>query len=549
MVAQNCKEYYPDIYTNIPPNEDPERGATAQMNRNRRILYLAVRRVLRDNFGFDPDGSTTVRPEDFPSGFGKRGTSAGAKVWDTLFKQEKVFFASVYGLLLARNYTDPSLGKLAIGLPGPEDILFQEGDDTVLIVDRFIEATTDAVKLFNANRSLFFRVFEVLAREGAETLEDGTPVRITVHSRQLAEVTRRLVDDRIAADHPQIRRFVINALSQALGATIDGNASDIDIHPPSLDVGTAVEILRENVHAVSLIYFSAMLEELKFWAVMDKIAEQFMGGMIPISRGPAGDRIYEWIRETPQRLNEAERRGIYGRVLGLAQGASAEGAPNREFADLWLRFLSTVNLLHRERGQDVGLGQRIVAVVPSVSEEQAHKAARDLSVNISLHGYGIAHFGAVEMQRSITFIRDTLNHSELLKAYAVNDWRQLVERVSSLYLNGAVNGVRYVTMAQSGAAVITWLARNAPRIAADHPLGERFFLTHDLVPHVNQWLAVTGNGSTVIEQRTQPIDLAAQPTIPSMFSGNGARVSTSSPVIRQALEQAGIGGLPAIPQV
>ena len=540
MVALNCRESYPDIYSPIPVHEDPHNGPTAEENRRRKILYLAVRRILRDNFGFDPDNSTTVRPEDFPSGFGKKGKSAGAKIWDDLLREEKVLFTSVYGVLLSRNFTDPSFGKLAIGLPGPDDIMFVQEGETIFIVDRFIEATTDAVKLYNANKATFTKVFEVLLREGADLAEDGSPVNTTLQTRQLAEVSGRLIDDRVSPDHPQFRRFVINALSQALGATIDGNASDIDIRLPDLNVGTAVEIIGSNVSAVSLIYFSAMLEELKLFQVMEKISEQFMVGMVPISRGPAGNRIYDWIQRAPERFTEVERRGIYGRVIGLAQGSATDLMPNREFPDLWIRFLSTINLLEREQG---------ITTTPLVTAEQAHKAARDLSVNLSLHGYGIAHFGAVQMQAWIEYILETLNQPELLKAYGVNDWRQLVERVSALYCNGAANAVRFITMADSGGKIIRFLARNAPQIAAVHPPAPGFFLNPELVAHVNQWLAVTGNGSTTIDQRTAPVDLSAQPTIPTLASGNGARPITSSPVIRQALEQAGIGSLPAIPQI
>ena len=549
MVALNCKESYPDIFTPIPVNEHPTNGPTAEENRRRKILYLAVRRVLHDNFGFDRDNSTTVKPEDFPSGFGRKSTRPGAKLWDELLREEKVFFASVYGTLQAQNYADPSLGKLAIGLPGGDDIVFVEDGETVFIVDRFIEAVTDAVKQFNSNKDVFTRTFDVLLREGAELAEDGTPLSTTVSTRQLAEVASRLVNDGVSADHPQFRRFVINALSQALGATIDGNASNIDIRIPDLDVGTSVEIIAANVSAVSMIYFSAMLEEVKLWSVMDKVAEQFTLGMVPVSRGPAGDRIYEWIVRAPERFTEVERRAMYGRVLGLAQGSARDIMPNREFADLWLRFLSTVNVLDREAAQSFG-GQIIVnGEKATVTEQQAHKAARDLGVNLSLHGYGMAHFGAVQLQDSINFILQTLSQSELLRAYGVNDWRQLVERVSGLYLNGAMNSVRYLTMAESGARIIAWVAKYSPQIAAVKTPTMSLFRDPQLVSYVNQWLAVTGNGSTLIEQRTAPVDLAAQPTIPSFGGGNGAKPVTASPVIRQALEQAGIGALPAIPQI
>ena len=125
------------------------------------------------------------------------------------------------------------------------------------------------------------------------------------------------------ADMAQVKRHQVLLLSQVLGGEIDGLLSDTDIALPKLDEGTAIEIIAANVRAIAMVYFSAMLEELKYYAVADKVAEHFMIGMLPISRGPAGDKIYAWLREgPPNRFSEVERRSIYGRTLGLAQGAA-----------------------------------------------------------------------------------------------------------------------------------------------------------------------------------------------------------------------------------
>jgi len=103
----------------------------------------------------------------------------------------------------------------------------------------------------------------------------------------------------------------------------------IDIDLPDLDAGTEADIIADNVRALSMIYFSAMLEELKYFAVMDKVVDQFMSGALPVKRGSAGDPLYQYHRNAQNRINEYERRGLYARSFGVAQGSEivpVEGA-------------------------------------------------------------------------------------------------------------------------------------------------------------------------------------------------------------------------------
>jgi hypothetical protein len=384
-------------------------------------------------------------------------------------------------------------------------------------------------------------VFRVLQDEGKELAPDGTVVSMTLNTRQFAEVTARLVDDRINPAHPQLRRFVINALSQSLGGGLPGSSSDFDIDLPDLDAGTAVEIVRNNVRAVAAIYFSAMLEEMRYYAVMEKIAEHFTIGMVPISRGTASDRIYKWIKGAPDRFTEMERRGVYGRVLGLAQGAATDVVSNAIFSDLMIRFLSVVSLADRERRS---------SDILRVSQEQELKAGRDWGVNISLHGYGIAHPAAIEMQDLIREIKDVLSEPQLHAAYGVNDIWQLVDRINVMYLGGYVNGVRYRTMARAGAEIILWLADNSAKLASVAPAGGLDFSDPRLVNNVERWLAVTGTPDASVEQYTDPIDLQSQPTIPAFAPSNGGHpLNGGAPILRETLETVGVGPLPAIPQI
>jgi hypothetical protein len=288
-----------------------------------------------------------------------------------------------------------------------------------------------------------------------------------------------------------------------------------------------------------------MLEEMKFYAVADKVAEHFMIGMLPVSRGPAGEKIFDWIKQAPNRFTEMERRATYGRVFGLAQGNATDVLPNREYSDLWLRFLSTDSMYIRER-----INNLIVGAV-TVTDQQVFKAARDLTVNLSLHGYALAHFIGVETQALIKQVKDMLSQAELLMAYGVNDVWQLVDRVSGMYLGGAANGVRYRTMAQAGGAIILWLADHAPLLSGAAPT-PGLFDDQTLTANIEAWLAVTGMADAAINKYTDPVDLAQQPSIPPFAPTNGAKAAMTGAgnVVRSALDRAGLGSaLPAVPQI
>jgi hypothetical protein len=516
-----CDEVFPDIYTPQGKVHDPKIEAE---NKKRGYLYAAVAQLLRENFGFDRAKKLSSLPKQFP---GK-----------DLPDEEKIHFLAVYGTLVARNLADPSMGRGESAPVGPDDLSVTSSDGTeVHIAKRFIEAVTDAEKRYNANKALFGEVFDALAEAGTDV--DAGNERQTVHARQLAEVTGRLIDDGVPATHPQIHLLATNALSQVLGGEIDGLASDIDIALPKLDEGTAIEIIAANVRAIAMVYFSAMLEELKYYAVADKVSEHFMVGMLPISRGPAGDKIYAWLREAPNRFSEIERRSIYGRTLGLAQGAAADVLPNREFSDLWFRFLSAVTVYNRDKES---------TVYRRIDRTTVIKAARDLAVNLSLHGYGVAHFAAVEMQKLIKQIKDMLSRSELLLAYGVNDDRQLVERVSAMYLGGSMNGVRYRTMAQSGGQIILWLADKSPLLASEDPMAaEKLDLLEErLNANAAAWLAVTGTQDSAVDQYSEPVDMPSQSVIPPFAPTNG---NGASRIAKNVLDQVGLPTLQPVPAV
>jgi hypothetical protein len=333
-----------------------------------------------------------------------------------------------------------------------------------------------------------------------------------IFTRQFSEVVRRLHEQSVRAGDPQLRIKFLNAWHIVLGGSVAQRASQIPIDLPDLEDRVQADIIKDNVRALAALYFAAQLEDLKFFQVADKVTEQFLAGMIPISRSAGSEAIFQYYRDAEDRFTETERRSMYARAFGFAQGAVDEPMPNREFGDLWIRFASSVSIFDRER---IVTGMR-----KSITAPELFKNARDLAVNLSLHGYGVAHFAAVELQDTIKFLLKTLSYPDVLQAYGVLDVWQLVERVSGLYLGGASNSVRQRTMAQTGSQIILWLADKAKQLSA--PAGAIDLGTAEkpkenaLVGYVERWLAVTGMGEDAAEKYAEPVSLQSQPTIPDM---------------------------------
>lgn len=486
-----------------------------EANETQRLFYSAMRFLLQRDFAFEDKAKTAPT-----------GDNGGKPVEDLLDglpnDDARSQFLTVAGLLLSEGFKDPTFGKQAFQLNGSSDVRTELPDKSkVLISSPFVGDMVLAVKEFKTNAPVFVETYtrlrdkSTIARNGKRTAEFG--------SRQLAEIGRQLISEGINAGDSQFGPRFERALSTSLSGAIEGRSSAIDIDLPDLEENTEADIIKDNVMALSAIYFSAMLEELKFFSVMDKVVEQFMNGALPVSRGKGGDALYDYFRQAPNRINEVERRGLYARSFGLAQGSVEEAMPNREFNDLWIRFLAAVSY----HGREANSTERKVT-----SEEQVFKSGRDLAVNLSLHGYGLAHFAAIELQNLVKQIKDNLSARDIVQAYGVRDIWQLVERASNMYLGGAVNSVRQRTMAQSGSKIIQWLASQAGNLSGSL---RRLNLDAEIVSHVERWLAVTGTPDTTVERFSEPVALQQQRTIPDFTQMAGGDL------LRDALAKVGNG--------
>ena len=389
--------------------------------------------------------------------------------------------------------------------------------------DRFNRAVATAVSEYTDNKDVFDAALDVLIEAG--TSKRGESER-QVDASIWTAVVRRLREQSIAADDPHLDEVATGILVGLRSADSGFSAAGIVIDLPSLEDDASIEILEPNLQAMQGIYFASMLEEMKVFQVMDKLVEQFHSGILPLGKGRAGELLYRYWKNSDERLTELERRNLYERAFGIP-GGEAESAPNREFNDLWLRFVSAVSSYQRQLTVD----SLLRANIPSaISQEQVRKSGRDLAGNLSLHGYGSAIFIAKELQDQTEEILELFRDSEIQNAYGARDIWQVVEQVAALELGGARNTYRYRTMAVSGAVIIRWLADRGRILASSSLLtvldpkviqGQKTSpkpttspTDFDLVNACEQWLAVTGTTETRVEEYAQASETPMQTSRP-----------------------------------
>jgi len=414
--------------------------------------------------------------------------------------------AAVFGLLEADRADPPAFHLPNVALPFDPSAEQRK--------QRFGKMLYAALGEYKTNEDLFEAVLPILVRIAGHQPRE-------VEAVEWAEVVRFLLKRGVTdpAKEPQLGRRVDEALDSIQNVGDDLPPSLINIDLPDLEDSTDNEIVADNIRALQPAYFAAMFEELKVFQVVDKLVELFQNGVLPIGRGDAGNGLFKYWKETATRVSESERRGFYARTLGFVGGDDG-GMPNREFNDLWMRFVSAVSSFVRQNTIDDLLRSRIPG---SVSQQQVAKAGRDLAANLSLHGYGMAYFMATELQKNVKDVISILSDPDIRNAYGARDIWQVIDQVAALELGGSKNSVRYRTMAASGAIIIAWLADNARRLSSSsfgpildideirnpaprkggvkptlHPTD------FDLVNACEQWLAVTGTQDDQVETYAQP---------------------------------------------
>jgi hypothetical protein len=521
-------------------------------------LFVAVRDLFNARPALIGSGDKRV------FNFGKRGRlytcnlNNGIWVNDTNYP-EVVTIALVLGSLIADGALPPRVAAIDQIPREWQKQLEQVGNDTKnsdeFLASRifadpsdpaygtFSESLYAAIGQAQKSFALAADVLSILDEEGDPT--GSRQASGAVDCQEFARVVRCLIDQGIAKPVAQLHRRVTACLNQIQDLGSSDQPGDDGISLPDLNQVTDYQIQGDNVKLMGPLICAAMFEELKVFQVLDKLVELSQNGMLPIGQGEAGKMLYLYWKNTPNRISEGERRNIYAMTLGIP-GGDGGGTPNREFNDLWLRFVSAVSSLIRQRTADQILRSNLPA---AISQQQVRKAARDLAMNLSSRGYGMTYYLARDLRDQISEIIKLLGDKQIMAAYGARDMWQVIDQVATLELGGARNTSRYRTLATCGAIITAWLANKVERynkatsrviididevLSLDPPTSPDPTKTptdYDLVNACELWLADTATSDQRIEELSQPRE---------------APVMTSRPVAipslaREMLEQAGVG--------
>lgn len=497
-------------------------------------------------------------------------------------------FVHLYGLLGTQRMNGALLGGLA---DGEREIAGIAG---ILQLDNHVEATRDKGGLirhvstaqgeYRANRALFDASFAQLSQHYAVTIQSqidaglvdpdiigcegpggdpaerrgavstdrpfrpsGSDTVCALSARNVAALVRRLAATGVTANDPWLTSRVQNAYDMQAGVIDGAPISSSEISLPEFDDVTDQVAVRENLLGAQAVAFAASCEDMNMPQVVEKIVDLFRTGLLPVSRGKAGDYLYGYLKKSAERMTENERLDLYRQVLGRNEG-DPSAAANTEFKELWLRFVAAVSNFGRQLSVDRMLR---TAQPLGVSQEQVRKAGRDLAANLSVHSFGIVRFAAAELQQTILEYRDLLSDAELRSCFGARDMWQVMDQVNANYLGGPRNTHRHRTQARAYAVVIRWLANHSDRLSgrygevisaaaltnqhiagSDQPmLAPNDF---DLVQACEQWLAVGGVDDASVDRYSQSVE---SPVITSRPTGGGNGLP---PEARAVLDQAGI---------
>lgn len=428
------------------------------------------------------------------------------------------------------------------GGEGGQNVIVADKSDRFYFdfVDAFYRAIGEARK--SEGSGLAEAVLSILDDEGDPTGYKNKSGEVECF--EYASVTRCLFASKVTKPLPQLHRRVTICLNKIQNVGGEDRIDEVSISMADLTSVTDYQIKPDNVRLMGPILCSSMFEELKVFQVLDKLVELSQNGMLTIGEGEAGKMLYLYWKNTPNRISESERRNIYSTTLGIP-GGDGGGSPNREFNDLWLRFISAVSSLVRQRTADQILRTNLPA---SIGQQQVRKAARDLAMNLSARGYGMTYYLAKDLNVQINDIIRILGDQEIRSCFGASNMWQVIDQVATLELGGARNSARYSSMASSGAIIIAWLATNVNRynkvtsaavinvdevVSLDPPTSNEPTKTptdYDLVNACELWLADTATSDLRIEELSQPREAPMMTSRPVQIPS----------IARDMLESAGV---------
>ena len=276
------------------------------------------------------------------------------------------------------------------------------------------------------------------------------------------------------------------------------------------------DIVAANLRALQPIYFAAILEEARGFDVVERLVTMFASGMLPLGPDRTGAMLYKYWKGDYRRLTTEQRRTVYARTFGLP-GGDAGVTSNREFNDLWMRFVSIVGMYSAEL-------QSIPPEERSVGEDEVLISGRELAINLSNHGDGLPWFASSDFKAEIQQAMELLDSAELQIAFGAKTSWDVIYNVAASEFGAALNVSRAHVRAQSGVIIIRWLANRRARLlrprsanilkhediceertAASQNKNPTLYPTDfDLATACEQWLGVTGTQKADLEEQAAP---------------------------------------------
>lgn len=296
----------------------------------------------------------------------------------------------------------------------------------------------------------------------------------------------------------------------------------VGVSPTSPNEDANGDIVAANLRALQPIYFAAILEEARGFDVVERLVTLFASGMLPLGHERTGAMLYKYWKGDYKRLTPEQRRTVYARAFGMS-GGDAGVMANREFNDLWLRFASIVGMYSAEL-------QAMAPEERSVSADEVLASGRELAINLSMYGDGLAWFAAADFKAEGQQAMDLLSSAELQIAFGAKTPWEVIYNVAASELGAALNVSRAHVRAESGMIIIRWLANRRARLlkprsanilkhediceertASSQNRNPTLYPTDfDLVTACEQWLGVTGMQEAELK-KPQPIQSAPTP--------------------------------------
>jgi hypothetical protein len=398
--------------------------------------------------------------------------------------------------------------------------------------------------------------------------------------QEFAFVARSVIGNgaSIKFGHPDFESAIRIALDQYVQSRATGDSLSL---PPGMlpggtqNAGGDADLNTDNIRVIGLVYPLALLEKALPLRVADRVAELFMNGLLPFGQGAAGKALDDYYWEAEDRLNEAQRRSQYARMIGMPGGeVSKEVAPNKNFEQLFLRFISAVSEFTRQREVDRMFTTR--TSILATTDEQVRKCAFEVAQNASLYAWGGSFHIAARINRHLQRAIEILNQPPVLRVYAATNHWQVIERVAQQDFGGAPNWAKYSTMAQAASRIFDVLARNTPALSASAsgipflfdpvlatnnggglalgnassqaPSGLSPADTNQILTSVQLWLAVNGVRDDQVKQYAQPVEMTTVPSIPTL-PGGSASGDTSGLEVLNKLKQLTASGTPNPDQI